>query len=59
MDFEDVEFKNYETKKTIQRLMLKVQMSTSMTFMSTFEDFNYQLKKRNGKKKISNSYKSY
>ena len=45
MDFEDVIFKNFENKKTVERLMLKVQMSSSMTFISTFEDFNTQLQR--------------
>lgn len=45
INFEEVQFKNYETKKNAERLMMKVQMTSSQTFISTFEDFNKELQR--------------
>ncbi len=45
MDFEEIEFRNYEHKKTIERLMVKVIMTSNKTFLATFNDFNDQLER--------------
>ena len=45
INFEEVQFKNYETRKNVERLMMKVQMTSSQTFISTFEDFNKELQR--------------
>lgn len=45
INFEEVQFKNYETKKNVERLMMKVQMTSSLTYLSTFDDFNKELQR--------------
>lgn len=45
MDFEDVLFKNYENKKSVPRLMVKVSMTSPQTFIKTFEDFNKEIQR--------------
>ena len=45
INFEEVQFKNYITRKNVERLMMKVQMTSSQTYLSTFDDFNKELQR--------------
>lgn len=45
INFEEIQFKNYETKKNAERLLMKVQMTTSPTFISSFDNFVQELEK--------------
>lgn len=45
INFEEVQFKNYETRKNAERLMMKVQMTSSVAYLSTFDDFNKELQR--------------
>lgn len=45
MEFENVTNKNYETKRTAPGLVLKVQMISSITHMSSYIDFTSKLEK--------------
>lgn len=45
INFEEVQFKNYETRKNVERLLMKVQMISSPAFISSFDDFNHELER--------------
>lgn len=45
MDFEDVTFINYETKKNAKVFMMKIQLKTSSIHLSYFDEFTSKLEK--------------